>query len=621
MSRSSAPEREQNLAVIRELATYTYPKRPKRQADLVMKGGITSGVVYPLAVCQLAKTYAFRSIGGSSAGGIAAALAATAEHARGNNGFQRLAGLPEKIGNDLPRLFQPSRGTRPLFEVFRSLQDKGHAGPIRVVRFLWYLISRRPGGSALGAGLVATCGVWAIMLGRGAPHDLGDWDAIVVRLWPLAPIILIGALLGAAVGTVVAADRELPRNGHGLCIGSNGSKPASGVQPFTDWMHDAIQHVADSSGVLTFGDLWGTTARNEYGKANRKSQEARDRALHALKPRVRLEMMTTNITQRRPMRLPFTDDRFMFCPEELGRWFPPDVLQHMCDKGKPAIRDDGTARSCVEHPDCRLRKLPDAHEFPVVVAVRMTLSFPGLISAVPLWTVDYGTPGHPLVRCWFSDGGISSNFPIHFFDSLLPSKPTFAISLGPYPPPPKHNEHVYYQSESRPPTSRPSDRLMQFLGGILDTMQNWSDTGQSMLPGYRDRIVELRQRPHEGGMNLNMDSDTILGLAVRGRDAAVALRQGFDFESHRRDRVRTALSELQQAIDKIGEFYDARLPSGDPSYQEFIKQMKPTAGARLDRLLAFAGRDAPGYPYPRQTPDFRREAPRPKPDLRIVARY
>ena len=41
------------------------------ECDLVMKGGITSGVIYPRLVYQLSKQYRFRSIGGTSAGAIA----------------------------------------------------------------------------------------------------------------------------------------------------------------------------------------------------------------------------------------------------------------------------------------------------------------------------------------------------------------------------------------------------------------------------------------------------------------------------------------------------------------------------------------------------------------------
>ena len=38
--------------------TYDY-SQPTRTCDVVMKGGITSGVVYPHALCELARTYRF----------------------------------------------------------------------------------------------------------------------------------------------------------------------------------------------------------------------------------------------------------------------------------------------------------------------------------------------------------------------------------------------------------------------------------------------------------------------------------------------------------------------------------------------------------------------------------
>jgi predicted acylesterase/phospholipase RssA len=47
-----------------------------RFCDLVMKGGITSGVVYPPAIFALAGQYRFKNIGGTSAGAIAATSSA-----------------------------------------------------------------------------------------------------------------------------------------------------------------------------------------------------------------------------------------------------------------------------------------------------------------------------------------------------------------------------------------------------------------------------------------------------------------------------------------------------------------------------------------------------------------
>ena len=74
---------------------------PSRYCDIVMKGGITSGVVYPAAVVELSKTYSFKNIGGTSAGAIAAAVTAAAEYGRqhGRGGFDEVASLPHALGN------------------------------------------------------------------------------------------------------------------------------------------------------------------------------------------------------------------------------------------------------------------------------------------------------------------------------------------------------------------------------------------------------------------------------------------------------------------------------------------------------------------------------------------
>ena len=60
----------------------TVRKYVERSLDLTMKGGTTSGVVYPLAICELATDFRFRNVGGTSAGAIVAALTAAAELGR-----------------------------------------------------------------------------------------------------------------------------------------------------------------------------------------------------------------------------------------------------------------------------------------------------------------------------------------------------------------------------------------------------------------------------------------------------------------------------------------------------------------------------------------------------------
>jgi hypothetical protein len=94
--------------------------RPMRKCDMVMKGGITSGVIYSLTAVQLSREYVFKNVGGTSAGAIAAAAVAAAEHGRAvgkGSSFDGLARLPQWLGPNLSSLFQPSRSTRPLFSL------------------------------------------------------------------------------------------------------------------------------------------------------------------------------------------------------------------------------------------------------------------------------------------------------------------------------------------------------------------------------------------------------------------------------------------------------------------------------------------------------------------------
>jgi Patatin-like phospholipase len=68
--------------------------------DLTMQGGTTSGVVYPLAVCELATKFRFRNVGGASAGAIAAALTAAAELGRSEQARFSNAGTSAALGVD-----------------------------------------------------------------------------------------------------------------------------------------------------------------------------------------------------------------------------------------------------------------------------------------------------------------------------------------------------------------------------------------------------------------------------------------------------------------------------------------------------------------------------------------
>jgi Patatin-like phospholipase len=104
----------------------THLETPSQSCDIVMKGGITSGVVYPLALVALSKKYRLANIGGTSAGAIAAAAAAAAEYGRhvDGAGFDRLAKIPAEVGPHLLSLFQPTPVLKPLFNIFVATHAK-----------------------------------------------------------------------------------------------------------------------------------------------------------------------------------------------------------------------------------------------------------------------------------------------------------------------------------------------------------------------------------------------------------------------------------------------------------------------------------------------------------------
>jgi hypothetical protein len=54
-------------------------------------------------------------------------------------------------------------------------------------------------------------------------------------------------------------------------------------------------------------------------------------------------------------------------------------------------------------------------------------------------------------------------------------------------------------------------------------MQNWSDNTLARGAGVRDRVVRLRLKPKEGGLNLNMPRPVIDAIAKRGEEAGGAL--------------------------------------------------------------------------------------------------
>ena len=310
-----------------------------------------------------------------------------------------------------------------------------------------------------------------------------------------------------------------------------------------------------------------------------------------------------------------------------------------------------------------LRPLPRSADLPVVVAVRMSLSFPLLLSAVPLHMIDFSLASSiervaairqadgpealaalPLTaqRVWFSDGGIGSNLPLHMFDSLLPSHPTFAINLKP-----EHPSHpvleparagndggrVYLPTDQRgghlrhwpaPPDGEAGPGLLAFLRSIVLTMQNWRDELSFPYPGFRDRIVQISQRPEEGGLNLDMPAARIAALARAGEMAADRLidrfhpdgaERGVGWDAHRNARLRTLMGTLQPSTVALlpalaqGGWHDLV-----GSWSEYSAGERALAWRVLDQLAGL-GQDGADHDIL-----LSRRAPRPLAQLRIAPR-
>jgi predicted acylesterase/phospholipase RssA len=667
-----------------------------------MKGGVTSGIVYPPVVIKLSEEYRFRAIGGTSAGAIAAAATAAAEYGRERRGFAKLDEIRKKLseGGFLEGLFQPSNETRPLLDTLKAMQkasadakavDVKHnrsgvlqkmrvlGGALHNIQKVWMLSgvlkhndkdAFRKG--ALVGGLIsvvlalslAALAFFVFWLTEGQESLRGLLTLFVV-------ISLLLCFTGYRLGGIVGSGRHLyqvltvkvPENFFGLC---SGRRVAADVrkEALTDWLSiqiDDLAGIADEQRPLTFGTL------KQKG--------------------ITLRMMTSNLSQNQPYVIPFENIRFIFSRDEFDKLFPEYILDHLIKKAYQSSR--------VTLPT-GYYFLPLTEDLPVALALRLSLSFPLLISAVPLYRISLSAFArsnqgeklqlneNDLMLNWFSDGGISSNFPIQFFDVWLPKRPTFGIKLEAMPPEalresggeqhhvePEYisvaaeggessdgeeivdlkaaavpsitpdNDEIYdavYLPKANAPlvtkwlpmTKEPTPTgkgaplsLTKFVWSIFETAQNYRDNMQSALSSYRERVVQIRLRDDEGGLNLMMPGEVIDNVIKKGLLAGETILTHFNFEHHQWVRFRVLMAQLEENLMEMKEV----LRDDNPSFD-------------LRKLMSDQLNKENRYPYPRdeswsknalerieqlhnvvvewERPVFGQGIPRPEPVLRIT---
>jgi len=606
------------------------------ECDIVMEGGVTSGVVYPSFVARLAKKFTLRSIGGSSVGAIAAIAAAAAQYKRNrvrqggggvDDGFYKIGLLPrrlrERVGGTsrLFSLFQPSPALAPHFRVLVAGLNAG-VKPKVVARVAWALLANFPLGALLGASL------W--LLGFVVSSGLlgGQWPNGV--LW-LASGLWFGlsmaasALVFATLQFLLNAWRGLRRHRCGICSGLRtepGNPPA-----LTEWLHALVQDIAGlaPNQPLTFGQL-------------RQSV-----------PPIELALMSTGLSELRAHRLPHASADLVFRASELAHLFTSDIVDWMT-QASHRTRHRPQTLSLLQELNAAggdYYFMPDADDLPVVVAARMSLSFPVLLQAVPLYrirTLPVAGSKVELLRVWFSDGGLTSNFPIHFFDAILPTRPTFGVMLRddlhdePGQEPARPVMRVTLPSNNNQGVTQPYvavddgaglPSLARFATAILRTIRTWRDEALTRTPGYRDRVVLIRHKKSEGGLNLNMDRKAIGLMSRSGSQAARQVIARFldpaeihnGWLNHRWVRMRSVAAVLQDTLSPLGEAWnDARL---SPSYAALWQAQGDAAlpAYRLSRESRLAGdilwQGILAIPRQMGQADLSNHAPRPQPELVI----
>jgi hypothetical protein len=629
---------------------------PSKYCDLVMKGGITSGIVYPNAVLALAKEFRLKNIGGTSAGAIAAAVCAAAafgdrlkqskafyDDLAGKVGFEGMARVSKTLATEgfIYSLFQPARGAKNAFRVVVILA--GNAGTWwKAISLLLAVIAIAP---------IETLLLLALFLGIG--YFDARWPGVKSAFMPS----LICAYAGGVLFAVLRVARVARRNLLGLCTGRH--RPVlfgKGKLALTEWLHLVLQGLSgkEVDQPLTFSDLW---------QANR--YEGEPDSANA----ITLQMITTDVSHHEPRTLPFENATFWFRRDQFDLLFPLEVVDWMVKQAPPPDRV----------ADIDYYQLPQYGNLPVLVGMRMSLSFPLLISAVPLHEpktsvrVDIAddfpaetevadTPARTLLGsadslsgggkqrtstiteyrvCWFSDGGVSSNFPIHLFDGPLPVWPTFAIDLvypdtadneGASPPEvflPIKNNQGWQRSYKSIAKKSALKELGGFLFGLISTMQNWRDLLQSRAPGHRDRICHISLTGKEGGMNLDMPQGILNDISRKGTLAGQAFNQ-FSFANHHWIRWRNLASALQRYTIKVadsvnsqpeirayqGAYKTAETGVPPPPSYTFRSQDRRAEAERLLHDLTVRGET-----WKESGPDLTTGAPRPLPQLQITPTY
>jgi hypothetical protein len=488
---------------------------------------------------------------------------------------------------------------------------------------------RRPvAAGSLGAGLLGAVVVTLALVAAdlGARQITAAWISAVgtwlvaallvvtVQVVPLARVFL--GFRDRRYGLIAGSD-PAPRHGWSRRLDDVAGLPAG--TPVVDWLADVFDDLAGQPDgeILRFGHLW---LGDDFVPPERRASAADGRrtdleaALTAPARRlVNLELMTSELTQGLAYRLPLSrQESLWYRPEDLGGAAAAAPTGHVFGERVMAALAAGTpgaAREAVVEGETqgggriRLRPLPDPWDLPVVVAVRLSMALPVAFQAVPVYREvrspapvdefgrEIGGAGDAVLdgagtrgaavdlvveRLWFSDGGLTSNFPVHFFDTPLPRWPTLGVNLGTHPQaaaeaddapriPPDADVALPQDGAELVPRARHVGRSVQaFFGTLFATSRNWRDTEVALRPAYAGRIAEVRLGAGEGDLSIAMTPDVVASIALRGIIAGARLRRRWAHDPiwrrHQWLRMHGAEAGIRDLLDV------ARRNAGSPPY-------------------------------------------------------
>ena len=386
--------------------------------------------------------------------------------------------------------------------------------------------------------------------------------------------------------------------------------------------------------------------------------------------------MTSISCLRVSHRFPFVESVWgplYFNEYEFAKLFPPRVVECLVN---PELTPEEKAKR-EEANDEKLviptgfHRLPPARALPILVGASMSLSFPFLLSQVPLYSPQFRKDTATLKRCLFSDGGLTSNFPIHFFDAPIPSRPTFGINLVPDTVTGGEKGAEPELEARRSPVAVAKDpwlnvwmpttnstgiqdvalfhdvasgpwAVIDFFMMLFDTARNWGDTELLAMPGYRDRIVHVALADNEGGLNLSMPPENVRAIGERGECAGTLLAARFashpgkdpktkkairlTWDNHRWIRYRTFMAAFELMGRKFGATWQrSDWPETQQTYPELLEEppsykltapQQRFAAAATEKLVDMVGSWTESFDHPALRADGR--SPRPKPILRVM---